>query len=144
MKMDIRTKLSTCNIEDIDYISLFGIATYARLIDVYDGDTITCIIPFLDKLYKFKVRINGIDTCEIRNKNLEEKYKAIQAKNRVVEILSGNEGIIWLECHHFDKYGRLLADVYNETKEKCVSKILLDEKLANPYSGGTKQEFILE
>jgi len=146
--------LYDCDPHAIDYLSLDGLKIHARLIDIYDGDTITCIIPCFGGLYKFKIRINGIDTCEIKNKNLAEKNKALLAKNLVFTTLTGasditpeylfnNVTIIWLECLSFDKYGRLLANVYTRDKITCVADTLLSAGLANSYDGGTKTKFTM-
>ena len=49
---------------------------------------------------------------------------------------------VWVECLDFDKYGRLLANVYNLNTEiksdNSFSSILLKEKLAYVYNGDTK------
>ena len=51
-----------------------------RVIKVYDGDTITIAskVPGLKNspIYKFSVRLNGIDTPEIKGKNEDEKAKS--------------------------------------------------------------------
>ena len=53
----------------------------AEVVKVYDGDTCTCVVDLGFKLSaRIKVRLVGIDTPEIRTKDLEEKGvpKAIQ------------------------------------------------------------------
>ena len=50
-----------------------------RVIKVYDGDTITIAskLPFKESpLYRLSVRLNGIDTPEIKGKNEDEKTAA--------------------------------------------------------------------
>ena len=44
----------------------------ARVVNIYDGDTITCILPINNKYYNFKIRLAGIDTCEIKSKCEED------------------------------------------------------------------------
>ncbi len=137
------------------YFSLKGLKTYARVIDVYDGDTITIVFDVNGYFLKFKCRLIGIDTCEIRSKNKEIKRLAILAKNRLFNLITNdyiddnkkdliryfdeNINIIWVHCLDFDKYGRLLVDCYYSAQdETSFSKILIDEKLAYPYDGETK------
>ncbi len=139
------------------YFSLQGLKTYARVIDVYDGDTITIVIDINNFYLKFKCRLTGIDTCEIRSKSLPNKQLAIQARNRlfnlitdytinevynkkeIVEYFDKNIAIIWVHCLDFDKYGRLLVDCYSTSDDsKSFSQILIDEKLAYFYDGETK------
>ena len=50
-----------------------------RVIKVYDGDTITIAskLPFVESpLYRLSVRLNGIDTPEIKGKTEDEKTAA--------------------------------------------------------------------
>jgi len=143
------------------FFSLEGINTFARVVDVVDGDTMHVVIPLLDKYYKFTVRLIGIDTCETNSGNIEIKNKGLQAKYRVIELLLKNKkineimcinrkqvkqffdeyiSIIWIECGEFDKYGRLLANISTKENEKLksISNILYEEKLAYKYDGDKK------
>ncbi len=132
---------------------LDGTTTVARLIDIIDGDTIVCVVPVLERFFKFNVRLNGIDTCEMKSHNLLERNKAIAARDYVVksvfnEVLERKDlqsrlkqdpKLINLHCYDFDKYGRLLADVFIDGKS--LSNELINANLGNPYSGGTKLLF---
>lgn len=139
------------------YFSLKGLKSYARVIDVYDGDTITIVIDIDNFFLKFKCRLQGIDTCEIRSKNIKNKELAILAKYRLFNLITGqnineinnkkelleyfdkNISIIWVHCLDFDKYGRLLIDCYSSPDDdRSFSQILIDEKLAYSYDGETK------
>lgn len=147
-------KLKNCEISSVPFFSLDGIQTYCRLIDVYDGDTITCIIPLFDNLYKFSIRLNGIDTPELKTKIENVKNSALDAKHRVIslttnkvfdsnlelkEYLENNPIILWIHCYKSDKYGRILANVYiNRNDNLHISNILINENLAVPYDGKTK------
>jgi len=86
-----------------------------KVIKVYDGDTITIAskMPWKDSpIYRFSVRINGIDCAEIRGKTESEKQCAILAREHVDHISNGK--IVRLENVSLEKYGRILADVYVE------------------------------
>ena len=140
-----------------ELFSLNGIKTYARLVDVYDGDTCKIVFKLFDKYYKFNVRINGIDTAELYSKNKLLKEKALEARNRTLEFLSSgkikvnintssndiqtlldnNIIIVHVNCMEFDKYGRLLVDL-QDLNFKSVRSVLLEEKLAYKYVGDTK------
>ena len=143
---------------DTPIFTLNGMTTYARVVNVIDGDTLSLVIPLFDKYFKFSVRIYGIDTCEIHSNDAEIKDKGLKAKYRVVEMLSKkdikdvlcisrkqiielfntNICIVWIECLEFDKYGRLLANVFFDNKTKNIADILVFEKLAYRYDGGPK------
>ena len=45
----------------------------AKIVSVYDGDTIKVVFAVLGKLYKFNSRIQHVDTPEIRTRNKKEK-----------------------------------------------------------------------
>ena len=134
--------------------SLYGKNTLGRVVDILDGDTIKIIIPLFDSFYKFTIRLNGIDTCEIKSHNEETKNLGIKAKIRLVELicnktnikekneiktlLNNNVFLIYVKCYNFDKYGRLLCDISKSYKSTSFSDILLEEKLAYKYTGKTK------
>lgn len=119
--------------------ALFANFTRVTYVDNYDGDTITVNIPKVHPLLgkKIKVRLNGIDTPEIRGSSPCEKKIALQAKYFVQRALS--------EAHKIElrnpsrgKYFRIVADVWFDGSN--LGEILLAEKLAVPYDGGTKPE----
>lgn len=112
--------------------------THGKVIKVYDGDTITiaAVLPYEDSiLYRFSVRINGIDCPEIRTKDKNEKACAIMAKNLIME--KAMDKIVSLENVQTEKYGRLLADVICDGES--LGEMLLNMRLAIKYDGGTKQ-----
>ena len=68
--------------------TLTGLSTFVRVVNIYDGDTMSVIIPFnLNTYYKYNIRILGIDTAEIHNTNNILKNIAIKARKRVLERL---------------------------------------------------------
>jgi micrococcal nuclease len=108
-----------------------------RVIKVYDGDTITVAnyMPYKNSpLYRFSVRINGIDCPELKSRNSTEKQCAIIARDTLSKkILNKN---VELQNVTLEKYGRMLANVIYKG-ENC-GKYLCKNRLAVPYSGGTK------
>ncbi len=108
------------------------------VIKVYDGDTITIAskLPYdSSPLYRFSVRLNGIDTPEIKGKTDEEKTAAKRAQKALENIIL-NKNII-LKNVATEKYGRILADVYLE--DLHLNKWLIDNGYAVKYDGGKKQ-----
>jgi endonuclease YncB( thermonuclease family) len=68
-------------------------------------------MPFADSpLYRLSVRLNGIDTPEIKGKTEDEKTAAKQVRD-VLSTLILNK-YITLANIQTEKYGRILADVY--------------------------------
>ena len=107
------------------------------VIKVYDGDTITIAskLPYLESpMYRFSVRLNGIDCPEIKGKDDNEKQCAVIAKNEVIDLVLNKE--IHLKNIQTEKYGRILADVYINNLH--VNQHLIEKRLAVKYDGGTK------
>lgn len=137
------TEYSELNIEKVPKFSFSGSNYWCRVIKVYDGDTITGIIKYNNNFYKISIRLDGIDTCEKMSKNPVLKSKAFQARERLIELCEFKNDqeccMVCIYCKGFDKYGRVLADIYkDETSSKTFQDILLQEKLAYQYGGNTK------
>ena len=109
----------------------------AYVVKVYDGDTVTIIYENESDncVYKSSVRIRGIDAPEMRTKNKIEKEIALKAKEEMTNLVY--QKYIKLENIDYDKYGRILADIY--IKNINVSEYLIKKRLAVKYGGGTKQ-----
>ena len=123
--------------------------TQGYVIKVYDGDTITIAtkLPYVESpLYRFSVRLNGIDCPEIKGKNALEKQVAHYAKMYVSDKVLHKT--IYLDNVKTEKYGRVLADVYinpilqaarqEQRQNESLSQMLLRNGLAIEYDGGTK------
>ena len=98
---------------------------------VVDGDTIDVTIDLGFSLYhKIRVRLAGIDTPEVRTKDLEEKAAGIKAKSHLVECIEKATEIT-LQTEKTGKYGRYLGVVYADGSN--LNQILLDEGYAEVY-----------
>ena len=111
--------------------------TYGKVIKVYDGDTITiaCKLPHENSpIYRFSVRINGIDCPEIKTSNKTEKECAVIAKTTISQLVLHK--IVHLQNVKLEKYGRILADVTIDNIS--LGDMLCECHLAVKYDGGTK------
>jgi endonuclease YncB( thermonuclease family) len=111
--------------------------TFGKVIKVYDGDTITIAskLPNTDgPIYRFSVRLNGIDTPEIRGKSVAEKELAIVVRDALRERIMHQ--IVELRNVANEKYGRILADVYIDNVS--INDWLVEQNFAVPYTGGKK------
>lgn len=109
-----------------------------RVIKVYDGDTITIAskVPGLKNspIYKFSVRLNGIDTPEIKGKNEDEKHIAQKARDSLSARIMGKD--IFLKNVQTEKYGRLLCEIYLDKEN--LNQWMINQRYALAYDGGTK------
>jgi len=115
--------------------------TGGRVIKVYDADTITIAakLPYdTSPLYRLSVRLHGIDTPEMKGKNIseDEKEAATLARDFVLQLVLHK--FVRLENVESEKYGRILADVY--IGDVHLNDLLLRERYAVKYDGGTKKK----
>ena len=111
---------------------------YGKVVKIYDGDTITIAAKLPNTegpIYRFSVRLNGIDTPEVKGKSVAERDLAKHAKAALNELLYGK--IVELRNVANEKYGRILADVY--VGDVHVNQWMITENFAVSYDGGKKQ-----
>ena len=127
-----------------------------RVVDVYDGDTITVLFAFMGAgFFKEKVRLRGIDTPEMRptgaGRSEEDKAAEKRAATAARDWLRGQilGKRVWLLMGGREKYGRWLADVYpHDSRDgarfimNSYSKQLIQLGHAKPYNGKTKGAFV--
>lgn len=118
---------------------------FAKIEDIYDGDTVKIIILFGDIPVRFSLRILGIDTPEIRQGNgrlPEERQAAIRVRDYIRSLFPKNVAKICIR--DWDKFGgRVLGDLYLENGES-ISDILINKGWARPYHGDKKKYWTLE
>ena len=115
----------------------YGSVTIAEVTSIYDGDTLRANIPEYPPIIgqHMGIRINGIDTPEIRGECEQEKKLARKAKQYTVMALR-NAKKIELRNMQRGKYFRIVADVYADGRS--VGEGLIREGLAVVYDGGKK------
>ena len=115
----------------------YGTVTVSKVISVYDGDTFRVNIDSLPPIVgkNIPIRVNGVDTPEIRGKCQYEKNLALKARDFVRNKLA-NAKEIKLTNLQRGKYFRVVANVMVDGVS--LERELLDNKLAYKYSGGKK------
>lgn len=128
----LRRELQECTKENTPYLTLTG-NVLCKVVDVYDGDTVTVAFRLESTSYKLKVRLFGIDAPEIRTQDAVEKRDALISRdvlrNKVLNKL------VWLECKGKEKYGRLLGVLYDENKKENINEYMVIKHHAVPYDG---------
>ncbi|MDQ7090108.1 MAG: thermonuclease family protein [Methylococcales bacterium] len=116
--------------------------TKVKKIDrIYDGDTFFAYVKGHNPIDKKPVgiRLRGIDTPEMKDKNPKVKKKAIKAKEIATEEIEKAGTIHLYNVSTKDKYGRLLASVFCDRRD--LAKILIESRLAKSYDGGKKDDW---
>ncbi len=75
-----------------------------------------------------KVRLIGVDTPEMKNKNKTIDCFATEAKKKAEELLTGQEVVLVKDISETDRYGRLLRYVY--IGEQMINDRLVKEGYA--------------
>ena len=112
--------------------------TSGHVIKVYDGDTITIAskMPYENSpLFRFSVRLNGIDTPEIKSKDENEKALAKKARDALSQLIL-NKNVTLINVKN-EKYGRILADVFLDSLH--LNKWMIEQQFAVEYDGKTKK-----
>ena len=134
--------------ENTEYMTLENNEYQAKIVYIYDGDTMHVVFKEFDNYFRWNCRISGVDTPELRTKNEREKEMGYKVRDELRKLFMNK--IVKIKCGEFDKYGRLLIDVYvpddirSENKtEQMLSEWLIENKYAYAYDGGTKQSWDL-
>ena len=118
----------------------YGTVTISKVISVYDGDTFRVDIDSLPPIVgkNIPIRLNGVDTPEIRGKCQYEKDLALKARDFVRDKLANAKEIKLTKLQR-GKYFRVVADVMIDGVS--LEQELLDNKLAYKYTGGKKSSW---
>lgn len=132
---------SLAELQNVDYHDTHAFVPpihIGKVIKVYDGDTITIASKYPgaedSPMYRFSVRLNGIDSAEIKGKTVAEKEQAVIARDALSKMILNK--IVTLKNLSTEKYGRLLAEVYLD--DLHLNAWMLEHNYAVPYDGGTK------
>ncbi len=130
-----------------ELFTMKGKKKWCRVVDVYDGDTIT-ILYFNDvdckDMRKEKFRLYGIDTPELKPLKTAENRemiidKAKEAKNYLSDLILNKT--VFISFTEEEKYGRRMGTIYfsNSPYEKSINDLLVDNGYAKKYFGGKKE-----
>lgn len=143
------------NCYNTKHFSFEGMSFKGKLSGIYDGDTITAIVELTPGTFcQLKFRMAGINTPELVG---EYHIEGIKARDRVIQLITGsydenmsrsvlkdfinsNNFYIWIKCGPFEKYGRVLAEIF--TSEDCkesLNEILLKEGFAVEYMSNKRK-----
>ena len=157
-------QLQSCSFDTVPPFALSECV--AKVIDVYDADTVRIGTYVGDQIYQFVVRLEAIDSPEIRPRNSPhaclERAAARAARTRLIELCLGetnlpheprkktrkrcgnSRALVRIVPRRMDKYGRVLATMYVDGDDRSVNDILLQEGYVHPYDGGSRSPWTAE
>lgn len=149
--MDV-DKISIDNLGSLSNLTLKGIRCNGVITRVVDGDTyeIALGVTVADLCYKtccamahqsvlsetiilkIKCRLKGVDAAEMKTEQGQE------ARELVIRWFQQRGNKVWVETEGNDKYGRILASVWDRTRKEDIGTYLLCYKgpngpIAKPY-----------
>lgn len=156
--------LKTASYDEKKQFSFRGLKLKAKVVYVYDGDTLYLQFLYHKKPIQVCVRMLGYDSPEMvprRNSphRESEMKKAVLARNRLIylvsqqtledrkyskdeikHVLSQSRKLIKVHFGDYDKYGRVLAILYDSSKTS-LNDIMLQEGHGYEYDGGSKKTY---
>lgn len=143
----LKTRLRRRSNSRFENVRLSGKILPAKVLEVYDGDTITVGFRFNGGYWRSSVRLYGIDAPELRprkaNRSIEslnqERKAAILARDFLSDMILDKIVEVHVSPKNTDKYGRLLGAVF--IKNKNVSELMLEHEHARRYFGKNKIEY---
>lgn len=103
-------------------------STYKILVNrVIDGDSldIDIILGFGIVLQNRRLRLEGVDTPEVRTSDAIEKDFGMRAKAYVAKWCGGKElRLVMKEGEDYDKFGRILGQIVDSHGENLVKDII--------------------
>jgi endonuclease YncB( thermonuclease family) len=128
----------------------------AKVVDVYDGDTVKVVFPVHNTFYRWNCRLIKVDTPELRTRCKLQKQYGYKVRDALREKILNK--VVLIHCDEFDKYGRLLVSIYEDipftpiqngggnveaelSNVKSVNDWLIESNYAFYYDGGTKNDW---
>jgi endonuclease YncB( thermonuclease family) len=148
--------LMRLSFDELEKFTYDGLLTKAKVVSIYDGDTITIVFYYNDFPVKDSFRMLGYDSPEMKPlKSIENRELHIEAahvaRQKLVDQIEGK--IVWVKFTHEEKYGRLMGEIFlisskSENNfidnEKNINSWMINEGYGKPYDGGHKSEFTVE
>lgn len=148
-----RSKLMNITLKDTHQFSFEGLTTEAKVVDIYDGDTLRIAFYYKDEIVQTSCRCLDYDAPEMKlpklSKNATSKEQedretlknfAIKAKERLSGMLK-NE-LVTINFFKNDLYGRPLVKIFVDGK--YINQEMINEGYGKPYGGGHKNVWTVE
>jgi len=135
--------LERASYEDTPTFSLSGLHCRAKILRVYDGDTLWLAIPYPDnKVFKYRVRFYGYDAPELHPRtDTEHRDELVEAALHAKAYLakwSSQHELVEAEFFAYDKFGRPLVKLRAPGETRTINEQMITENFGYAYDGGKK------
>jgi len=135
--------LKHCNLQNTKWLNFKNQQLIAKVVEVYDADTVTIAFHLAYTRYLIRCRLLGIDGAEMKprlssERRDEEIACALAGKKRMEELCLNRT--VTVDCTGWDKYGgRILGTLYR--KGVNLNDLMVIEGFAYKYKGDKKLPF---
>ena len=143
--LDVRDRLYKGNFDSLDYHTFAGVMTYAKCVNVYDGDTCSLVFYYRGEPIKVHFRMNGYDSPEMKPSlsipNRDRHIAAAHAAKMYLErVILGR--VLYVVFTKEEKYGRLMGDIFlNRDDSMSINSLMINSGHGKEYKGAKKGEF---
>ena len=124
--------LGMCSKSSTEPAPVTGWTTHAKVVSVYDGDTIT-----VEVTRRMRVRILDCWASEVRTRDKAEKARGIAAREHLRTLLPAGSGIVLQIPNHTDigksfTFGRVLGQVWTVGGKLSIAEQMVAAGHATP------------
>jgi endonuclease YncB( thermonuclease family) len=154
----IRDTIRKKDFKDAKGLSLEGIVTLAKVLEVYDGDTIWVGLYDNNVEREVHMRLFGYDSPEMKpKKDIKDRVLHIDAAkvaaNALTKRIGGIGEVVWVKFVKREKFGREMGYIFqysnnindgNFDNKKSINSWMIENGLGKKYGGEKKEEFSKE
>lgn len=129
----LEQKLLSLDIKRFTEFDLSGTKCVCKVLRVHDADTMTIGFKWSSKYYKTNIRWCGIDAPELHSKVPAESKLCRLGRDYIRSKYQ--DKLVVVEMGVKDKYGRVLASVYDKDTNQNINQQLIDLKFVRTYGG---------
>lgn len=143
----LKFRLERRSPNQFEHIRMKGKSFPARVLEIYDGDTLTIGFRHNGGFWKSSLRIYGIDAPEMKPRRQgrsiesleQEKAAAIRSRDFLLQLIYNQ--VVWVDLcdKSTDKYGRLMGVIFFQNEN--VAEKMIKGGHARRYHGDRKVEF---
>lgn len=127
-------RLLSMDLKDFATFDMNGYRTTCKILRVHDADTLTIGFEYGAKFYKKNIRLTGIDAPELRSV-IPDEAKLCRLGREYIK-LNYLDQLVVVEMGEMDKYGRILATLYDRITNENINAKLIECKFVRSYGVG--------